>query len=95
VSQDFRINAQVRALFVRHNVDLTKVEHGATNGVVYVHGDLRSGLFDPSEELSEGRLAEAQFAHRIEKALRKLPGVRDVVFKLDRVVKVETRWKPR
>ena len=90
VVQDFRINAQVRAMLVRLSIDLAKIEHGATNGVVYVKGTLRADIFDPS---GDGRLAEIQTAHRLERALRGIPGVRDVVFQLDRVVKVGGRWK--
>lgn len=92
---DYRINAQARALFVRLNVDLNKVEHGTTNGVIYVRGALRNFSFDRSDELGESRLAEAAFVHRVEKTLRRIPGVRDVVFQLERVVKVGTRWKPK
>jgi len=92
VSQDFRINALTRAVFVRHNVNLNKVEHGTTNGVIYVRGALCSGVLDESEE---GGVADIAFARRIEKALRRLPGVRDVVFNLKRVVKVGARWKAR
>lgn len=93
--QDYRINAQVRALLVRLCVDLAKVEHGTTNGVVYIRGSLRNSMFDRSDELSASRLAEAAFVQRIEKALRRIPGVRDAVFQLDRVVKVGTRWRPQ
>jgi osmotically-inducible protein OsmY len=92
VVQDFRINALVRAMLVRLSIDLAKIEHGATNGVVYVKGTLRTGIFDPS---GDGRLAEIQTAHRLERALRGIPGVRDVVFQLDRVIKVGRRWELR
>ena len=90
--QDFRINAQVRAMLVRLNIDLYNIEHGTTNGVVYVKGTLRAGIWDES---GDGRLAELQTAHRLERALRGIPGVRDVVFRLDRVVKVGRRWELR
>jgi len=92
--QDYRINAQARALFVRMNVDLAKIEHGTTNGVVYVRGNLRHHDFGRSDD-GDSKLAQAAFVHRIEKVLRRIPGVRDVVFQLDRMVKVGTRWRPK
>lgn len=95
MSQDYRINAQVRSLLVRSNVDLAKVEHGTTNGVVYLRGALRSFIFHRTDDLTEANLNEAALAYRIEKSLRRIPGVRDVVFHLERVVKVGTRWRPR
>lgn len=95
MSQDYRINAQVRALLVRSSVDLAKVEHGTTNGVVYLRGSLHHFLYYKSDDLTEATLSEAALAYRIERLLRRIPGVRDVVFNLDRVVKVGARWRSR
>ena len=94
--EDYRLNAQVRTVLVRRWIDLSKVEYGVTNGVVYVRGSLRSYM--NSREQGDERLRreeEATVAGRLERILRQLPGVRDVVFQLDRVVKVGWRWRPR
>jgi len=95
VSQDFRINAQVRQLLVRRNVDLTKVEHGTTNGVIYIRGSLQSNYTGVHglESDDDARLDQLRLIHIIERALRKITGVRDVVFKLDRLIKSGTKWK--
>ena len=92
---DYRLNAQVRSLLVRRGIDLVKVEHGVTNGVIYIRGTLASYVARRSDDLSEAKQEEAALAARLEKALRQLPGVRDVVFQLDRVQKVGWRWRPR
>ncbi len=94
--EDYRLNAQVRTVLVRRWIDLSKVEYGVTNGVVYVRGSLRSYM--TAREQGDERLRreeEATVAGRLERILRQLPGVRDVVFQLDRVVKVGWRWRPR
>jgi hypothetical protein len=93
--EDYRINAQVRQLLVRRGIELNRVEHGVTNSVVYLRGTLRSYLTGESDDPSQARLDEMTLVTRLERALRSLPGVRDVVFDLDRLVKVGWRWKPR
>lgn len=90
---DYRLNAQVRAMLVRRNIDLSHVEYGVTNSVIYIRGSIRSFFVD-SDDLSEAKLQEAEQVKILEKILRNLPGVRDVVFNLDRVRKVGSRWKP-
>lgn len=94
--EDYRLNAQVRTVLVRRWIDLSKVEYGVTNGVVYLRGSLLPCLTE--RERGDERLRkeeEATVAGRLERVLRQLPGVRDVVFQLDRVVKVGWRWRPR
>ncbi len=93
--EDYRLNAQVRALLVRRWIDLSKVEYGATNGVVYLRGSLRPYLADTVSDRQRSGEEEAVVAGRLERVIRQLPGVRDVVMQLDRVVKVGWRWRPR
>lgn len=93
--EDFRLNAQVRAALVRQGIDLGRVEHGVTNSVIYIKGSLRSHVTQESSDLSQAKLDEVDRAAKIERILRSIPGVRDVIFQLDRVVKLGWRWKPR
>lgn len=93
--EDYRINAQVRALLVRRGIDLSKVEHGATNCVIYLRGSIRPYFTAVSDDPSQAKQDEINMVTKLERSLRALPGVRDVVFHLDRVVKVGWRWRPR
>lgn len=93
--EDYRLNAQVRAALVRQGIDLTRVEHGVTNSVIYIKGSLRPYLHLESPDLSRAKLDEVARAAKIERVLRSIPGVRDVIFQLDRVVKLGWRWKAR
>lgn len=92
---DYRLNAQVRQVLVRMGVELTKIEHGVTNSVVYVRGTVRSYLDRESPDPVEARHSQAALVTRLEKMLRRLPGVRDVVFQIDHMTKVGRRWKVR
>lgn len=95
MANDYSLNAQVRSTLVRKNVDLSRVEHGVTNSVVYIRGTLRPYLQDVSSDLTAAKQEELQLVMRLERALRSLNGVRDVIFNLDRVVKVGWKWKLR
>ena len=92
---DYRINAQIRVILVRRGIDLAKVEYGVTNSVVYLRGSIRTFIIRQSNDPSRDRLEEIESITRLEKAIRAIPGVKDVVFQMDHLVKVGWRWKPR
>jgi hypothetical protein len=92
---DYRLNAQVRALLVRRGIDLAKVEYGVTNSVVYIKGVVRPYFTEDATDPSQARVREMETVARLERTLRAMPGIRDVVFQLDRLVKVGWKWKPR
>jgi len=93
--EDFRLHAQVRAALVRQGIDLSRVEHGVTNSVVYIKGSLRPYITEENPDPAVAKRDEVARVTKVERVLRAIPGVRDVIFKLDRVVKVGWRWKPR
>jgi hypothetical protein len=91
---DFRINATVRTLLVRLWIDLTQLDHGTMNGVVYLRGRLRKEMIredsrNPSEE--SARL----LMMRLERQIKGVRGVRDVVATLENVSKVKGQWVAR
>jgi hypothetical protein len=92
---DYTLNAKVRILLIRKGFDLAKLEYGVTNGVVYLMGTLRTSTLQALEDATESRLHEASLAAWLERTLKHMNGVRDVVFRLDRVQKVGCRWRSR
>lgn len=92
---DYRINAQIRVILVRRGIDLSKIEYGVTNSVVYLRGSVRTFAIRQSSDPSRDRLEEIESMVRLEKAIRAIPGVKDVIFQMDHLVKVGWRWKPR
>jgi hypothetical protein len=94
-TEDFRINATVRTTLVRFWIDTSKLDHGAINGVVYLRGRLireisRTSGNDENEEESVTLLAR-----RLERELKNIRGVRDVVYNLENLIKARGRWMPR
>ena len=92
---DYRINAQIRVILVRRGIDLSKIEYGVTNSTVYLRGSIRTFTIRQSNDPSRDRLEEIETMTRLERTIRAIPGVKDVIFQMDHLVKVGWRWKPR
>jgi hypothetical protein len=98
-AQDYRINAEVRRHLVSRWVDVARLQLGTTNGVVYLLGHLSTTMEDPVRRLDgdgpAGTSGERilELAIVLDKELRRLRDVRDVVFKLDNACKRGGRWR--
>jgi hypothetical protein len=97
-AQDYRINAEVRRHLVSRWVDIQHLQLGTTNGVVYILGDLDTRLEDPRRRLDEGAERSAtervvRLAMRLEREIRGIRDVRDVVFKFNNLYKRGGRWR--
>ena len=96
--EDYRINAAVRRHLVSRWVDVSRLQIGTTNKVVYVMGHLDSTVADPQrraggvERRSDDERA-LRMAQLLDRELRRMPMVRDVVFKLDNVCRRGGRWR--
>jgi hypothetical protein len=96
--QDYRINAEVRRLLVSRWVDVVRLQVGTTNGVVYLIGSLGTSVEEQNRrEDDPQRLSPPErtlhLAKTLEKDIRRIREVRDVVFKLDNVYKRGGRWR--
>jgi len=96
--QDYRLNAEVRRLLVSRWVDVGRLQIGTTSGVVYIMGVLDTTMEDPHRRVDEivhrgtGERV-LRLAMSLERFLRRIPDVRDVVFKLENVHKRGGRWR--
>ena len=88
---DARINSMVRSVLVRRWVDLDRLRIGTSDGVVYVEGELRQGL-SLATAIGEGK-PSVQFIRKVDRELRRISGVRDVVLSLAGFEKVGAEWK--
>lgn len=93
--EDFRINAAVRTLLIRFWIDTSMLDHGTINGIVYLRGSLRRELIreDPHEIGATESLR--LLVQRLERHVRSIRGVRDVVCNLENIAKVKGKWVRR
>lgn len=71
---------------------------GTTNGVVYIMGHLETTMEDPVRRWQEvqaqsGGERVLRLAMSLDRTLRRIPDVRDVIFKLDNATKRGGRWR--
>ena len=97
-SQDYRINAEVRRMLVSRWVDVSLLQIGTTNGVVYLMGSFEPLVEDALQRL--GQVQERDPAQRllrllllVDKELRRLRGVRDVVLNFRNVRRKGGVWR--
>jgi hypothetical protein len=92
-TEDFRINAAVRTTLVRFWIDTSKLDHGAINGVVYLRGRLIREIVRSNNQKEEE--SDTFLIRRLERELKNIRGVRDVVYNLENLIKARGRWMPR
>lgn len=88
---DARIHSRVRNILSRRWVDLKSLHVGTVDGVIHIEGELRQCL-SLVPAMGEGR-PSLQFVRKVERELRSIPGVRDVVFSIAGFEKVGMEWK--
>lgn len=93
--EDYRINAFVRSVLVRRWIDTSRVDFGTSNGVVYLKGMFRQIYRRKACEELEGVDDLLAVVHRLEKDIRSIQGVRDVVFRLSNFEKKGGKWTRR
>ncbi|MCX8118696.1 MAG: hypothetical protein N3G78_12300 [Desulfobacterota bacterium] len=91
--EDFVIQTEVRRLLVRANIDYSKIDFGTVNGVVYLRGAFRlASAVESHEELKRSMATKALVS--LERRIRSIPGVVDVVFQLNNWAKEKGQWIP-
>ncbi len=90
--EDYRINAFVRSVLVRRWVDTSRVDFGTSNGVVYLKGMFRQTYRRKASEELEDLDDLLTLVHRLEKDIRSISGVKDVVFRLYNFEKKGGKW---
>ena len=93
-SDDHVVSNRVKTLLVRRGVDLSKARFGVTNGVVTFTGSLYTSEA-PSEDGLMSVVQEIALAKWLGRKLKLMAGVRDVVFRLDRVLNARLGDPPR
>ena len=91
---DHRISTQIRTLLVRAWVDMSILDFGVTNGVVYFQGTFRHHLSRRGLRRDDRlKYDEVEMVKRLERSVRQIPGVRDCIFRLDNLRKAGSQWK--
>ena len=92
LKEDFTIQSNIRRLLVRSNIDYSQILFGTVKGVVYVRGLFKMARYYSGEDGSSAEEFTAKNLHSLEKKIRAIPGVSDVIFQLTNWKKEKGQW---
>jgi hypothetical protein len=92
--EDFVIQSNIRRMLIRANINYTRMDFGTVKGVVYIRG-----VFQISHPSADGDAAEmkettVKALYSLEKKVRNIPGVTDVIFQFLNWRKERGQWVP-
>jgi len=90
-ARDLVITKHVRAVLLRRWIDIRGLDYGSVNGVAYVRGVLRRNPLFPAPVAASGD-DELKLVHTLERDLRIIPGVKDVVLTVDGFERRGDHW---
>jgi hypothetical protein len=99
IKEDFVIQASVRRILVRSNIDYSALNFGTVKGVVYFRGLFKLARTYVHDEDEPTLVLKSQdfirkTLHSFEKKVKSVPGVRDVVFQFINWKKERGQWIP-
>lgn len=99
LKEDFVIQSQVRRLLVRTNVDYSKISFGTLRGVVYFRGFFTvTRVYLHGDDSKDRDFRTRDFTIKtlssLEKKVRAIPGVSDVIFQFSNWRKERGLWIP-
>ncbi|OIP42179.1 hypothetical protein AUJ95_02005 [Candidatus Desantisbacteria bacterium CG2_30_40_21] len=94
---DWTINVRVETELVKNWVDTKQIDFSTISGVVYIKGklDFQLDVFvNPNEQdyFERKAMVEVEKLKRVERNIKKIPGVRAVKFELENWFKMGARW---
>jgi hypothetical protein len=92
LKEDFVIQANIRQMLTRTEIDVSQMEFGTVKGVVYIRGTFRFSRSDPSWDSNRVNDFIAQTLFSLEKKIRRIEGVSDVIFQLSNWRKEKGHW---
>jgi len=90
--EDFVIQSNIRQMLTRTNIDASQMDFGTVRGVVYIQGTFQLFRFDPSWDSDKVKEITANTLYSLEKKIRRIQGVSDVIFQLKNWRKEKGHW---
>ena len=90
--EDFAIQANIRRMLARTDIDASQMEFGTVRGVVYIQGTFRHSHFNPSWDSDKANQFAVNSLYLLEKKIRRIAGVSDVIFQLNNWKREKGHW---
>lgn len=95
LKEDFVIQSNVRRVLIRGNVDYSEITFGTVRGVVYLRGSFKLARFYTAASAENTLEFKMKNLQSLEKKIKSIPGVVDIVFELINWEKVKGQWVPK
>jgi hypothetical protein len=95
LKEDFVIQSNIRRILVRSNIDYSELIFGTVRGTVYIRGRFRLANYYGDETEEGVRAFSAKTLLSLERNIRSIPGVSDVIFQFINWKKEKGQWTPR
>lgn len=94
LKEDFVIQSNLRRLLIRSSIDYSRMDFGTVKGVVYMRGIFQVSLSSKDKEEEKIKNLTINTLYSLEKKVRSIPGVSDVIFQLLNWRKEKGQWIP-
>jgi hypothetical protein len=90
--EDFVIQSNIRRMLSRTDIDASQIDFGTVRGVVYIRGTFQLSRFDASWDSDKAKDFTVNTLYSLEKKIRRIEGVSDVIFQLNNWRKEKAHW---
>lgn len=94
LKEDFVIQSNLRRILIRTNINYSRMDFGTVKGVVYIRGIFQTALSSKDGEEEKIKNMTINTLYSLEKKVRSIPGVNDVIFQLLNWRKERGQWVP-
>lgn len=94
LKEDFVIQSNIRRILIRTSINYSRMDFGTVKGVVYIRGIFQTSLSSKEGEEEKMKNMTINTLYSLEKKVRGIPGVSDVIFQLLNWRKERGQWVP-
>ena len=94
LKEDFVIQSNLRRMLIRTSIDYSRMDFGTVKGVVYIRGIFEISLSSKDGDEEKMKNFTINTLYSLEKKMRSIPGVSDVIFQFLNWRKERGQWVP-
>ncbi len=94
LKEDFVIQSNIRRILIRTSINYSRMDFGTVKGVVYIRGVFQISLSSKVGDEEKMKTMTTNTLYSLEKKVRSIPGVSDVIFQLINWRKERGQWVP-
>jgi hypothetical protein len=94
LKEDFVIQSNIRRTLIRTSINYSRMDFGTVKGVVYIRGVFQISLSSKVGDEEKMKTMTTNTLYSLEKKVRSIPGVSDVIFQLLNWRKERGQWVP-